>query len=94
MTNFLKKLKSKPCHCGGELTVTVGYSCPLNYICKCKKCKDLSYHSDPDEEGLKVLSGIESVKKRPQMYLNDPKWDKVAREEIERRRITEAENSE
>jgi len=79
---FHEKLKFNRCHCGGELTVTVGYSCPLTYICKCKDCKDLNYHSDPDEDGINVLSGVDAVKKRPHMYLDDPKWGKVAREEI------------
>lgn len=69
MDNFYKELKSKTCHCGGEIEVNIGYSCPIAYICKCKNCKNINYYNNPDEEGIHIMSFEESVRKRPHLYL-------------------------
>ena len=69
MDDFQKKITANNCDCGGKIIPNgVGYSCPAVYYFKCDKCGYSFDETDP-EDGIKVLTFEESVKKRPHLYL-------------------------
>lgn len=69
-----------PCPNCGEKTlimVDVRYSCPLQFIAVCKSC---GFSAKGEGEPIKVLSGEDAVRKRPELWINDPEWGNLAKQ--------------
>jgi len=79
----------KPCPNCGRKSVeveSVGYSCPAVYFLVCKSCNHRWSGSVPGT-GIKVISGEEAVRKRPELYLDcdNETYREIAEEEMRKR---------